>query len=214
MVHNNKRNSVNTCYLFFIVAIMLVLAILPFGAKAVEREFKRLIVFQGFVLLAYIDNQYVEIKRLKPNKGRFYGYGLLGKDKVFVAYDLEEQGEATANMEIIDLKQEKVIKLAKIGGVGESHFDVNSLRSQVVYSTGHDLRIISIDTVLNEYRIYTILKNKSCWAEFWFDDDTVGCLVYDNKSEKMVFKKYPVPSLDEMKNSKDIAKIDLKWSRN
>ena len=191
---------------------MLTLITFSFGAKASEQAPNRLIVVQGFILLAYFDNQYVEIKRLKPNKGRFYGYGLLAKDKVFVAYDLEEEGEAIAYMEITDLKQEKVIKLEKIGGVGESHFDVNSLRSQVIYSTGHDLRIISIDTALNEYRMYTILKNKSCWAEFWFDNDTVGCLIYDDKTEKMVFKKYPVPSLDELKKSKDIATIDLKWS--
>jgi hypothetical protein len=163
-------------------------------------------------LLAYFDDHYVEVKRLNPDRGHFYGYGWIAKDKVFVAYDLMEQGEAIADMEIIDLRRSKIIKLEKIGAVGEAHFDVNASRSQVIYSTGSDLKLITIDTEINEYRIYNILEHVSCWAEFWVDNDRVGCLMYDGKLEKMVFEKHPVPSLEDLKNSKDVVKIDLKWS--
>lgn len=210
MVHNINMRLGNR--LSVLAMIVILLAALPIVLKADNQRTERLIVLQGFILLAYFDDRYIEIKRLKPNKGRFYGYGMLDKDKVFVAYDLEQQGEATANMEIIDLRQAKTIMLEQIGGVGESHFDVNSLRSQVIYSTGRDLRVISIDTISNEYRMYTVLTKKSCWAEFWIDKDTVGCLEYDDKIEKMVFKKHPIPSLDVLKNTKDIVTIDLKWS--
>lgn len=209
-----SKKHVSRAWSNIIVALMLtaIIIAIPFGVRAELQESRRLVLFQGFILLAYYDNQYFEVKRLDPTQGRFYGYGWLDKDKVFVAYDLEQQGEAIADMEIIDLRQSKIVKLQAIGGVGESRFDVNTSRGEVIYSKESGIRLVSIETDLNKYQIYDYAKDVFCWAAFWVNDNTVGCRVYDDKSEKFVFKKYPIPSLEVIKKTKGIKSTDLKWS--
>ena len=160
-------------------------------AKADSAAPNRLILFQGFLLNAYHNDRYVEVKRLDAGRGTFYGYGWLDKDRVFVAYQDDSAGGAYAAMEIVDLRNLRTAKLKGIGGVGESFFDVNPTTGSIVFSTDVDVKLINIDTNSNSYRIDTIKPNTFCWGAFWIDSDTIGCKLMDKEGNPFV--KYRVP---------------------
>ena len=191
----DKRNK--NCVLV-IVAILLFVPILfaALGHAAGEPVVsKRLaLIYQGRVLIAYFEGQYREIKQIE---GFFYGYGWLDDYRVFVAYQQQGTGEAVAELEVIDLRQSRTTKLTRIGGVGESHFDVNSSTGEVVYDDSSGIHLLRIDVKTNSYKIYTIKeidilkKDVGCHGAFWVDSKTVGCFVF--KNAKPDFVKFPVP---------------------
>ena len=195
-------------FIFIVMSIAFISS-----ASATDGAQSRLLLFQGQILLAYYQDQYIEVKRLAAGSGVFYGFGWLDSDRVFVAYDPGEQGEAVAKMEVVDLGRSSRLTLKQIGGVGESYFDVNRSRGQVIYSTENAISLISLNSNTNEYYIFDIIKGVSCWAAFWVDDRTVGCKIYDKNADKMLFKKYPVPTLEQIKSDKGITKFELKWSK-
>ena len=191
----DKRNK--NCVLV-IVAILLFVPILfaALGHAAGEPVVsKRLaLIYQGRVLIAYFEGQYREIKQIE---GFFYGYVCLDYYRVFVAYQQQGTGEAVAELEVIDLRQSRTTKLTRIGGVGESHFDVNSSTGEVVYDDSSGIHLLRIDVKTNSYKIYTIKeidilkKDVGCHGAFWVDSKTVGCFVF--KNAKPDFVKFPVP---------------------
>ncbi len=172
-----------------IVVLISNINLFAMPAKAQDNSSKSLVLFQGFILHAYFDNRYVEVKRLSPN-GFFYGYGWLDEHTVFIAYQREGDVEATADFEIVDLLKGKTIKLDGIGGVGESNFDVNPTTSEIVFSDGDDIKMLKFNEKRNAYRIQEMKKGAGCWAVFWIDSKTVGCK--DKKKDILV--KYSMQS--------------------
>lgn len=192
-MHKRKK-----CGVRVIVAILLFAPILfaALGYAAGEPVVtKRLaLIYQGRVLVAYFEGRYREIKQ---TEGFFYGYGWLDDHRVFVAYQQEGTGEAVAELEVIDLRQSRTTKLTRIGGVGESHFDVNSSTGEVVYDNSSGVHLLRIDAKTNSYKIYVIKeidilkKDVGCHGAFWVDSKTVGCFVF--KNAKPDFVKFSVP---------------------
>lgn len=167
--------------------------VVPFAkSSGVQPSSKRLILFQGTVLSAYYDDRYVEVKRLDPARGMFYGYGWIGDGKVFVAYQDENEITAIANIEIVDLVDASRTKLANVGGVGESLFDVSDQNGDVVYSTETEIRIMRFNPEENSYSTSILKQGVFCWGAFWVDAKTVGCNLMDNGGSKFV--KYDVKS--------------------
>ena len=177
-----------------VLAVMFLVSIVTPAAYAAGESSatNRLILFQGFVLNAYYNDQYIEVKRLDPySSGRkFYGYGWLDDNRVFVAYQ-GDTAEAVVEMEIIDLRHLRTTKLKNIGGVGESLFDVNPTTGDVIYSTGDEINLIKIDKKNNTYRVENIKQKTNCWAAFWVDNRTIGCKLLEKNKD--VFVKYIVP---------------------
>jgi hypothetical protein len=195
---------------YLVALIVAVTLILPLASvKADPGNQRKLVLFQGFILLAYFDDKYIEIKRFKPGEAVFYGYGWLNSDEVFISYQPQDEAEATAKMEVININTLKVVKLETIGGVGESHFAVNANRGEVIYNNENGISLIRINTKTNLYRIYDVNPDY-CWAVFWVDDNTAGCQFYDKPSKKMIFKKYKLPSPEQIKKLKIYT--ELKWS--
>ena len=145
----------------------------------------KLIESQGKVLNLYYHNEYKEIKRAEI----FYGYGLLGRDRVFLAYQDPTRSEAVAIIEIYNMNTGNTTKLTKLGGVGESHFDVNLITGYVVYndSDGIHLFIINND---NSFVIHDVLKEVDAWGVFWINTNTVGTMILNNNME--MFKKIKI----------------------
>jgi len=183
--------------LTFLILLTTLITPMPY-AKADNNETKRLILFQGFILNAYYNGQYTEVKRLPPD-GTVYGYGWLDDNRVFVAYQRVDSGEAVADFEVIDLKKSKTTKLSGIGGVGESNFDVNTSTGRIIFSHNNEINELVINEDSKSYKIVPLKTFKQfdyCWAIFWIDKNTVGCkFIHDNKID---FMKYDIPS-SEMK---------------
>jgi hypothetical protein len=141
---------------------------------------KRLVLSIGSMLYAYYEGQYHLIKEAEL----IYGYGWLDNNRVFVAYQ-KGRGEAVAELEVIDLRKSLITSLSSMGGVGESHFDVNPSMGDVVYNDASGIHVLKINPITNEYRIEDIKKDIICYGAFWVDNITVGCLVYKsgNKAE-------------------------------
>lgn len=155
-----------------------------------SRASDRLILFQGFILSAYYNDHYIEVKRLHPGHATFYGYGWYDDHRVFVAYQPEVTGEAVAEIEIIDLRLSKTTKLGSIGGVGESNFDVNPSTGEIVYSTDNGINLLRIDDKTNSLRVENVKKDVFCWGTFWIDNQTIGCKLIEK--DKGTFIKYQV----------------------
>ena len=186
------------------VVMVFIVSLLSFFIDAAETNTsalkRRLIVVQGRVLNAYFEGQYREIKRAKI----IYGSGWLDDHRVFVAYQREGTGEAVAELEVIDLRQSRTTKLTGFGGVGESHFDVNSSTGEVVYADSSGVKLLRIDAKTNSYKIDVIKKidilkkDVYCYGAFWIDNKTVGCLNFVDVN-KTNFVKFPV----QKKSDKD-----------
>jgi hypothetical protein len=89
--------------------LMLLIAIPGLSSENAVTS-KRLVLFQGNILHAYLNNKYVEIKRLDP-KDSFYGYGWLDDHTVFLAYQREGYAQAIADcarQEFMIPKSEKI----------------------------------------------------------------------------------------------------------
>jgi len=204
-----------------ILAILFIIGsgIIPPGANAGVHSSPRLVIFQNFVLLAYYDNRYLEIKRLPPNTGGFYGYGWVNKekDKIFVAYQPPNAGDAVADIELVDLKDKRIVKLEGIGQMGDSSFSVNASRGAVIYDNpvlrndakSAGIVLMAIDMDSNNYRSYHI-NNVPCWAPFWIDDHTGGCIVFNDKENKRNFVKFRIPDVDELKKN-GIKGVSIPW---
>lgn len=172
-----------------IVAIPLLFGILftmpkyvAFGADVP----KRLMLIQGRTLIAYFEGTYSELKQAEI----FFGYGWLDDHRVFVAYNKTGRGEATAELEVIDLSQSQITKLTSIGGVGESYFDVNSSTGDVVYDDSGGIHLLRINAKTNSYEIINV-KNVDCHNAFWVDTKTIGCFLFTK--EKPIFMEFPLP---------------------
>jgi hypothetical protein len=113
---NKCQNSGITITAVVILLIMLFTSITCYAVENVETS-KRLILFLGNILHAYFNNKYIEIKRLK-SKDLFYGYGWIDDHTVFMAYQREGYAQAIADLEIIDLLQNRSVKLESIENVG------------------------------------------------------------------------------------------------
>lgn len=177
--------------LLLALAIILNLTAASTYSADITSSSKRLILHQGFILSAYYNDRYIEVKRLKPGAQFFYGYGWLDDDKVFVAYQSLDL-VAHAEMEIVDLRHGRTTRLEGIGGVGEATFDVNLATGHIVYSTGDDINIIKIDPKINSYQNQTV-TNTDCWGAFWIDDKTIGCKLFDKEGKSSSLVKYSVP---------------------
>lgn len=193
MIRLSEQNSRVIKFVLAITFIMIInLIASPVHAAGNSSTSNRLILFQGFILNAYYNDQYVEVKRLDPYRSgsKFYGYGWFDDNSVFVAYQ-GNTAEAVAEIEIIDLRLMRTRKLKGIGGIGESLFDVNPATGDVIYSTGDEINLMKIDATNNTYRIEPVKQKTNCWAAFWIDSKTIGCkLIVKNKD---VFVKYKVP---------------------
>lgn len=173
--------------------LALIFAVCQLGAvnaaeKSSTSSNKRLVFTSGSVLNVYFEGQYREIKRAEF----IYGYGWLDDHRVFVAYQ-KERGEAAAELEVIDLRQSRTTKLASMGGVGESYFDVNSYTGEIVYNDLNGIHLLKINPITNDSHIEDIKKNINCYSPFWVDSKTVGCLVY--KDGKAEFVKFLLPQV-------------------
>ena len=150
---------------------------------------KRLVLFQGFILNAYYNDQYVEVKRLDVN-GTIYGYGWVDDDTVFVAYQRPNQAEAVVDVDLINLRQLRTTKQKILGAGGESNFDVNPSTGEVVFNTDDAVKLLKFDTKTNSHRI-DVISSGFCWGVFWIDSKTVGCKLVEK--DKLKFVKYAVP---------------------
>lgn len=173
-------------------SVVFVLCLFSCSANGIESganpPTQRLVLVQGRVLNAYFEGQYREIKRAET----IYGHGWLDDHRVFIAYQLERTGEAEAILEVIDLRDVRVTKLTSLGGVGDSHFDVNSATGEVIYADAGGLKVLRINERTNEYKIDNVKNDVLCYGAFWVDTKTAGCLVYQGKN-RADFVKFPVP---------------------
>lgn len=175
-------------------AILLMVSFITSPGHAVDNTAttKRLILFQGNILHAFHNNKYIEVKRLSP-KDPFYGYGWIDDHTVFLAYQREGYAQAIADREIVDLLQNRRVKLESIDNVGESNFDVNPTTGEIVFSDGDNINLLKLNAKRDAYRIQEIKKNASCWAVFWIDSKIVGCSD-SRRDDKDTFVKYSIPS--------------------
>ena len=175
----------------FGLAMILVVSLITSAVYAAGESStsKRLILFQGFILNAYHNDQYVEVKRLDVN-GRFYGFGWVDDDTVFVAYQRPNHVEAVVDVELINLRQLRTTKQKILGAGGESNFDVNPSTGEVVFNTDDDVKLLKFDTKTNSHRI-DVISSGFCWGVFWIDSKTVGCKLAEK--DKLKFVRYAVP---------------------
>ena len=181
---NDRIRAVVTILLF----VRILFAVPGFAADEPDVS-KRLILIQGTTLIAYFEGRYQDVKRDKI----FFGYGWLDNHRVFVAYSETSRSEAVADLEVIDLRQLRTTKLMRIGGVGESHFDVHPSTGEVVYDDSSGIYLLRIDAKTNSYKIVDIKKDVDCHIAFWVNNKTVGCFLF--KNGKMNLMKFPVPEL-------------------
>ncbi len=145
-----------------------------------------LTVFQGRILLASFNGGYKEIFR---TESPFYGYGVIDKEEVFLAYQPDGEAEAFAVVEILNLRRGTKKKITEIGGAGESHFAVHPRLRKVVFNDSDGVQLLSIEKN-GKFKITTVIRDPNAFAPFWIDDNTVGYLSSKNKSSK--FKKVSV----------------------
>lgn len=156
-----------------------------------QNNANRLILFNGFILNAYYDDKYIEVKRLSPG-AIIYGYGWLDEDRAFIAFQREDS-IAMADIEVTNLKESKTTKLNGIGGVGESNFDVNATTGRIIFSHRNNINELIISEKSDSYKIVplkTLNQFDYCWAIFWIDTKTVGCKLIQNN--EMKFTKYSI----------------------
>ena len=175
MIRMRKDNKIAKGIFVLVTILMMSLIVSPVHAVDKPEKPKRLVLFQGFVLLAYFNDKYVEVKRLSPEHAIFYGFGWLDDHTVFTAFQHGGSAEAIADFEIVDLRKGRTTKLDGMGGVGESNFDVNTATGEIVFNDGDDLKLLKLNEKKNAYRIQEIKKGAACWAVFWIDSKTVGC---------------------------------------
>ncbi|KIM10126.1 MAG: hypothetical protein KU37_11595 [Sulfuricurvum sp. PC08-66] len=150
---------------------------------------EKLILVQGIVLNLYYEDKYIEIKRAEL----FYGYGMLDKNRVFIAYQDPEYGaEAVARLDVLNVHDGNTTKLTIIGSSGESHFDVYPYTGHIAYndSDGIHLMIVHED---NSIVIHDLVKDSSAWGVFWVDKNTIGTMLWEEKRNE--FKKIDVSHL-------------------
>jgi len=147
MINKCQHSGIIKSISALLTAALLIMSLFAIPAYAVENSdtSKRLVLFQGFILHAYFDNKYVEVKRLSPQSGIFYGYGWLDDHTVFIAYQREGYAEAIADFEVVDLLKKRTTKLDGIGGTGESNFDVNPTTGEIIFSNGDDINFLKLD---------------------------------------------------------------------
>ena len=191
MINKCEKSGVVIKAMLGIAGILIVnLFAVPTYAAGDSNTAKRLILFQGFLLNAYFNDQYIEVKRLSPKHAIFYGYGWLDDHRVFVAYQREGYAAAIADLEIIDLRQSRTTKLKNVGAGGESNFDVNPSTGEVVFTTDDAVKLLRVDAKTNAYRIEDV-KNEFCWGVFWIDSKTIGCKLV--LKDGLKFVKYSIP---------------------
>ena len=192
MLHHLKLSKTSAFQLVFLMLLITLYSPMP-HAEENQNNTNRLVLFNGFILNAYYDDKYIEVKRLSPGT-IIYGYGWLDENRTFIAYQRKDS-IAMADIEITNLKESKTTKLDGIGGVGESNFDVNKTTGRIIFSHRNHINELIISKNSKSYEIVPIKTFKQfdyCWAIFWIDTKTAGCKFIQNN--EMKFMKYNIPS--------------------
>ncbi len=185
-----------------IAAVLLIALWVAVNPAFADTEAKKGLVLEGNTLKALFHGKYKVLRQ-----GDFYGYGWLDDHRVFMAYQNEDFGEAIVDAEVVDLNSGNVTKLGTIMEAhGESHFDVNSHTSQVVFNAFGDkmpgggisqvIRLMTFDKNSSAYTVETIKKNIDCANVVWVDDKTVGATLNDGNETHVTV---PVPDSHKTK---------------
>jgi len=189
---NRRRYGVG---LALVALLVLSMSTAP-GKAAPKLETENRLVRVPLNLNAYFDGQYRTIKHADT----FFGYGWLDDHHVFVATQRPDYGYPAVVAEIINLRTWKATQLKGVNEViegGETNFDVDPVTREIVIGGGKYLQFMKVDVKTNTYRVVTIKNGVSgttpeCWAAFWIDPKTVGCI---RASQQETFEKYIVPPI-------------------
>lgn len=185
-----------------IAAVLLIAFGLAANPAFADTEAQKGLVLEGNTLKAQFHGKYKVLRQ-----GEFYGYGWLDDHRVFIAYQQEGYAEAIVDAEVVDLNSGKVTKLGTIMEAhGESHFDVNSRTSQVVFNAFGDkvrggvrsnvIRLMTFDKNGSTYTVETLKKNIDCANVVWVDDKTVRATLNDGHGTYVMI---PVPDAHRTK---------------
>ena len=144
----------------------------------------RIVNIQGFILNLYDNETYKEIRRADS----LYGYVLISKNLIFIASQPEHESEASADLEVYDIRREISQGLTFIGGSGESNFDINPITKEIVFNDGDGIKILTIDTTDISYKIELIMERVDGYGVFWINHDSVGFMDYNNYGGKKFIK--------------------------
>jgi len=180
-----KLTACKIIFLFVLSFIFVVNGRAACNDKTTNSQ-NRLLMFQGFVLSAYYDGQYIEVKRLKPGKAIFYGYGWLDDHRIFIAYQRQDDAEAIADIEVVDMLTGRTTNLKGLAAAGDSNFDVSPDTGKIIFSTGENIRLMTVGERGDSYQLLDILKDTSCWGVFWINSSTIGCKLFEKGKQKLL----------------------------
>jgi len=149
----------------------------------------------GNILYYHNKDKIIEVKRLSDGN-YFYGYDIIDNTKIFMAYQNESAGDADAIISIYDLKTNKEIKLGELGAVGETSFVYNN--GLVVFNWYNGIYILILDLENNSFKKVKIYDSQTCFAPFWYNEDTVIFQVFVDSS--------PVTKMININNYKNLIR--------
>ncbi|WP_243373681.1 hypothetical protein [Geotalea sp. SG265] len=167
--------------------ILLTFVTLVCLAATRESHADILTVVQGRILFASFNGKYKEIFR---TKSPFYGYGWLDKEEIFVAYQPDGEAEASAVIEVFNLRTGKKKKITEIGAAGESHFAAHPRLRKIVFNDTDGIEVLTIENFLR-YKITTVSRDRNAFAPYWIDDNTIGYISFSKKGGS-TFKKVSI----------------------
>lgn len=127
----------------------------------------------------------VEIKRIDISS-IFQGYTIVDSNEIFLAYQHELSAEASTDICIYEINDNKEKFLCEIGGTGESIFDYNKSNNKVVFNWIKGLYTFELPVgSYDQYQKWKfsptlIFECKQCYAPFWIDSNTVSYQEYIN----------------------------------
>jgi len=134
------------------------------------------------------EDVFVRVKQLAKDS-YFYGYGIVDSTHIFVAYQPEEQAEASAIIQVVDLATQKANFIGELGGTGESFFDYNRQNGYLVFNWVDGIAILQLRNpakdksgMLSPKIIY---QCQNCSETRWLDHETIAFTVWNGDKREL-----------------------------
>jgi hypothetical protein len=174
-------------------AVLAVLLLEIFSTAAFGQSLK----LDGTTLYYQQGGKSLPIRKLEA-KTDFYGFDLMDKTHVFIAYQMQGYAEAVAVMAIYDVETGKEQKIGELGGAGESHFTYNRENKLVLYNIDDGMYALEIaDPRAGSFaKPVLILRQpagKSFYNPSWIDARTFRYEAIDSRSGHTTIKSFTLP---------------------